>query len=179
MVVLAVAYCRLPASLREAWLLLRKTFIVLVCLLLYILLKVITLCIRIYTGKKDLYQHFYIWVLYAIAHPISLLVFPIGFLLCFYSIKAFGWKCCSFCCHLRTCALCFVSCNTELQTSQHVQQQPAAAQLTQGTSVPESTRVSPLSSTFFHVPYTNSFTHITTENEPLIGPWTVYRHRIW
>ena len=84
-VIIVVAYYQLPSTLREAWLLLRKIFIILACLLLFTTLVVNILGIRIHSAKTNQYQHFSVWVFYAMSQSISFLVFPFGFLLCFYS----------------------------------------------------------------------------------------------
>ena len=49
--------------------------------------NVITIFVRIYS-TKHLYQHFSVWVIHAVAQPITFLMFPLGFLLCFYSVRA-------------------------------------------------------------------------------------------
>ena len=88
MVFIAITYCRLQSTLKEARLLLQKTFIILICLLMFTAFNVITIFVRIYSTKHSLYQHFSEWVIHAIAQSISFLVFPLGFLLCFYSVRA-------------------------------------------------------------------------------------------
>ena len=170
MVIITVTYCWLPTTLHEARLLLRKTFIILACLLLFVTLHVINLSIRVYSAKTNQYQHFTMWVLYAMSQSISFLVFPLGFLLCFYSLRAVRLKCYSFCRRMHTCALCFGRFKRE--RIQFQQQNPALSTLVP--TIPKSTRVSPPSSTYFRIPYTNNFTHITTENEPVRGADTGY-----
>ena len=166
MIAIAVVYYRLPITLQEARLLLKKTFIVMVCFLLYVIIVVIALSIRMITAKTSNYQHFAIWFSIGITYPISLLLFPVAFLLCFYPVsKLFR---CAVCAKVQKC-FCFF-CDKHKAGSKRVvrfQQQPAYSTHIAPT-FPESTRVSPPSSTFFQVPYTNNFTHITTENAPLL-----------
>ena len=87
MIAIAVVYCRLPVTLHEARLLLRKSFVMMTCFLLYVVIVVIALSIRMITAKTSSYQHFAIWFSIGITYPISLLLFPVAFLLCFYPVS--------------------------------------------------------------------------------------------
>ena len=162
---IAITYCRLQSTLKEVRLLLRKTFIILVCLLMFIAFNVITIFVRIYSTKHSLYTHFSEWVIHAVAQSISFLLFPLGFLLCFYSMKAMLPMCC-------TCSPC-CSCICSLKSFQSLRNHIAHSYYTERPALstllptaPKSTRVSQPSNTFFNVPYTDGFTHITTQAEP-------------
>ena len=167
MIAIAVVYCRLPVTLHEARLLLKKTFVVMIGFLLYIIIAVFALSIRMHTAEKGQYRHYAIWIIFGITYPISLLLFPIAFLLSFYPIGKFckhlknarDWKCCCFQCN-------YTAKQKPKKCDVHFQQQPVYS--TQAPTYPESSRVSPPSSTYFKVPYTDKFTHITTENAPLV-----------
>lgn len=109
---------------------------------------------------------FAIWFSIGITYPISLLLFPVAFLLCFYPVsKLFK---CAVCAKVQKC-FCFFCDKHKARNKRAVrfQQQPVYSTHVVPT-FPESTRVSPPSSTYFQVPYTNNFTHITTENAPLL-----------
>ena len=165
MIAIAVVYCRLPVTLQEARLLLRKSLIVMTCFLLYVVVVVIALSIRMITAKTSSYQHFAIWFSIGITYPISLLLFPVAFLLCFYPVsKLFK---CAVCTEVQKC-FCFFCDKHKARNKRAVRFQQPAYSTHVVPTFPESTRVSPPSSTYFQVPYTNNFTHITTENAPLL-----------
>ena len=166
MIAIAVVYCQLPVTLHEARLLLKKTFVVMICFLMYIIVVVIALSIRMITAKTSNYQHFSIWLSIAITYPTSLLLFPVAFLLCFYPV---GKLCKSILCEKMRRFPCCLSMKQKTKNKRvvHFQQNPVFSTHAVPT-FPASTRVSPPSSTYFQVPYTNNFTHITTENAPLV-----------
>ena len=160
MAFIAITYCRLQNTLKEAQLLLRKTFIILVCLLMFTAFNVITIFVRIYSTKHSLYQHFSEWVIHAVAQSISFFLFPLGFLLCFYSVRAMlpTYCTCSSCCSRIRSLKIF-----QRKRTSHSYYAEGPAPSTLAPTVPKSTRVSQPSSTFFNVPYTDGFTHISTE----------------
>lgn len=167
MLFIAITYCRLQRTLKEARQLLRKTFVILVCLLIFIAFNVITIFVRIYSTKHSLYTHFSEWVIHAVAQSISFLVFPLGFLLCFYSIRAMlpmKCKCGSCCSHIWPLK---IFKRNRITRSYYVGR-PAAALTTLVPTAQKSTRISQPSNTFFNVPYTDGFTHINTEAEPSV-----------
>lgn len=163
MLFIAITYCRLQSTLKEVRQLLRKTFVILVCLLMFIAFNVITIFVRIYSTKHSLYTHFSEWVIHAVAQSISFLVFPLGFLLCFYSIRAMlpmQCKCGSCCSHIIWPLKIF---QRKRITHSYYVRRPALSTL--APTAQKSTRVSQPSNTFFNVPYTDGFTHINTELE--------------
>ena len=87
MIANAVVYYRLPVTLPEARLLLKKTFIMIVCFLLYVVVVVMALSVRIINTKNSHYQVFIIIQALAILFPISFLLFPIAFILSFYPVS--------------------------------------------------------------------------------------------
>ena len=165
MMFIAITYCQLQSTLKEVRLLLRKTFIILICLLMFTAFNVITIFVRIYSTKHSLYQHFSEWVIHAVAQSISFLVFPLGFLLCFYSVRAMlSMQCkCSSCCS-QIWSLKIFQRKRNITHPYYNGERPAPSTL--APTAPKSTRVSQPSNTFFNVPYTDGFTHINTETEP-------------
>lgn len=161
LIAVAIIYSQLPITLREARLLLRKTFFIIVCFLVSIFIVVITLSMRVITAKTRTYQLPAIWLSVAIAFPIGLLLFPIAFLISFYPIRKI-WN--------DKIRICFAHCKCckkpkPLHHKRHVHfQEP-----TEVPTFPVSSRVTPASSTFFQVPYTNDFTHITNATTPLVS----------
>jgi hypothetical protein len=157
MIFIVITYRQLPKALKEVRLLLRKTFIIAACLVAFIAFHVITIFVRIYSTHHTQYNYFFMWIVHAISQSISFLLFPLGFLLCFYPVTAMLSKCC---------------CNKGFRrenTAHSHDKKPAHSTL--GPTVPRSTRVSPPSNTFFNVSYTNGFTHISTEIEAsLLNP---------
>lgn len=165
MIAVAVVYYRLPVSLQEARVLVKKTFAVIVCFIVTVMVVVFALSIRMITAKITHYKHFAMWLAVGVTYPVSLLLFPVAFLVSFHPFR----------CGLHTCSkarecVSFFCCNCGYKRKYKVNFQarsPAALSTHVAPSYRESTRVSPPSSTFFHVPYTNGFTHVTTENPPL------------
>lgn len=163
MVFIVITYCRLPPAFREVRLLLRKTSIVLVCLLLFTLFHVIPLSVRMYSTKLELYHHFSLWIIHAMLQAITSLLFPLGFLLSFYPTMNVLTKCCK----RNVIGHGHRPHNNIMQAQQRLDsigdnERAPLTNLDLDPTVPKSTRVSPPSYTFFHVPYTNGFTHITT-----------------
>ena len=159
LIAVAVVYSRLPLTLREARLLLRKISIIIVCFLVFIIIVLVALSMRVITATTKAYQRPAVWLIVAVAFPIALLLFPIAFLFSFYPIrKAFnlfkGKISCRFC---------------KKDKPVHNKPRVRFQEPTEVPTFPVSTRVTPASSTFFHVPYTNEFTHITTATAPPIS----------
>ena len=141
MLFIAITYCRLQRTLKEARQLLRKTFVILVCLLIFIAFNVITIFVRIYSTKHSLYTHFSEWV-----------------------ILPMKCKCGSCCSHIWPLK---IFKRNRITRSYYVGR-PAAALTTLVPTAQKSTRISQPSNTFFNVPYTDGFTHIDTEAEPSV-----------
>ena len=156
LVAIAVVYSRLPITLQEARLLLKKAFFIIMSFLVYTIIVVIALSIRMITAKTKIYRLPAIWISVGITYPVSLLFFPIAFLICFYSLR-------------KVCKACTdkwngygICCFTKIYRPIHHQKHVRFQHTTQAPTYPESTRISPPSSTFFQVPYTNDFTRIST-----------------
>lgn len=163
-IAVVIIYCKLPATLQDARTLLRKTFFVMVCFLLYVIAQVFGLSARITTAIANHFHNYTLWLIFGITYPTSLMLFPIAFILNFYpTSKLFYFHFCVPKCCKRS------KSNQNTRNKHHVQfqQQPTLCTYNVPT-IPESSRVSPPSSTFFKVPYTNNFTHISTENTVLV-----------
>ena len=146
---IAVLYCRLPRTLgNESRLLLKKTFFVIITFVANIVITVFALLTRVTAGVTKHYNFPVIWYAFAITFPISMLLFPIVYMICFFRMN-------------------HVSCCRELPQrgrNQHSIQNP---------TIPNSTRLSAPSETFFEVPYTNNFT-VIDEKEPLAAETSGY-----
>lgn len=137
----------------------------LVCLLLSVLIVMVAFINGMHVARTGQYTHLAAWLTIASLYPISLLLFPFGFLVCFYSGKMFNrssviirWLCC-----------CTSSKCKQKERRVRIQAQPVES--TQAPTIPASTRVSQPSNTFFKIPYTNEFTIISSQSEataPLI-----------
>ena len=157
MAAVATVYCRLPKTLQESRLLLKKTFFVMVFFFVYIAVQVFCFTNRIITVETGAHQYFAVWLIVAITYPASLLLFPLAFVFNFYSTSEL--------CRATLC--CYKCVKMKSRTKQSVQRQPTCATHNVRT-FRDSSRVSLPSHTFFHIPYTNEFTRITTENAPLV-----------
>ena len=154
-----VVYCRLASSLKEARYLLRQTLIVMIFQFVYTLSITFQLSVRLYTGLGKHQSHYAIWVTFAVVSPFRQLLFPVGCLLCFYPVKAMLVE--SFCRKLRKC------CHKRSKSSYEDFENPY---FTGRATVPESTRISQPSHTFFVVPHPDA--SVTCETSHLISQGT-------
>ena len=164
MVAVVVVYCKLSATLDlELLQLVKKTFFVLVCFFVHVLF--ITSAIIYRAIELHHHQGLPYWYMTAISYPLGILLFPIAFVISFYPVR----KICS--CEKASELCC---CCKKKARNAHMKLVPYERQPTGNTvpTVPPSTRVSLPSSTFFVVPYTDGFTHITTEDAPLVSEGT-------
>ena len=143
MIFTAITYCRMPSNVKDVQQLLRKTFVILSCLLLFVAFHIITINVRIFSTKHKQYQHFSLWTVHAMAQSISFLLFPLGFVLCFHSTKVIT-KCCNLCRHVH-----IVIPRSLIEGRSRRLRHNVTLYSTMGATAPKSTRVSQLSSTFF------------------------------
>jgi len=102
-ILVAVIYARLSSLLREeSRSLIKKTLFVMFFFFLYNLIQLFGFSNRILATHITRRQHFIIWFVVALAHPFSLLLFPVSFLFSFYAIN----KLCLPCARLLTCHNC-------------------------------------------------------------------------
>ena len=124
-VVFAVVYCKLSKESRH---LLKKPLYVLIFQFIHIVIIMYNLSVRLYTLISRRHQHYGLWSADAFTLPIGVLIFPFGYLLCFYPVRNVYVK-------LMEC----------LKLKQRVQ---GWVQIEMATA-PESNRISPPSHTFF------------------------------
>ena len=153
-VILSIVYCRLAPSLKEARYLLRQTLIVLIFQFAYTLAVTFQLGVRLYTGLSghhiDSENSYSLWLTFSFVSPIRELLFPIGCFICFYPVKAVVmdifwkiWKCCF-----------------KLRNSSYVEIENPDITRPRHATVPESTRISQPSSTFFVVPHPDDYSAV-------------------
>ena len=100
--IFSVVYFKLATSFREARHLLKRTLYIMVYKFIHILLIMCSLTCRLYTLLHRRHQLYGLWLVHALAVPIGVLVFPLGYLLCFYPVRRIaqniyetvGFKCC-------------------------------------------------------------------------------------
>ena len=155
MVVIALVYSKLAVTLRDARLLLRKALILITVLLVYILTISLPFFIRIYTALTGKYTNFTMWTVLALSLPLCQLIFPCGYFACFFTLSFKSLQ--------RATRWCCIICIAD-------QSIPIRADLSNvyGTTLPESTRISQPSNTFFNLSYTNGFTHMSTDHSLLL-----------
>ena len=85
-IAVAVVYCRIPPTLHDSQKLLKKTLFVMLFFFLYVATQVFGFTNRLITARATHYQYFIIWVTVGIAHPLSLLLFPVAFVVSFYPV---------------------------------------------------------------------------------------------
>ena len=142
---IVVTYLRISTSLVEARLLLKQTLFVLICLLVRILVILLAFVHEIYVQSTGYHQPMAIWLFIAVIYPSSLLLFPFGFLLCFYS---------------RSSCLMKMPRSCKCTKKGHVVLKPFT-ESAQSSTFRVSTRISPPSDTFFTAPYTDGFTDLS------------------
>ena len=156
----AVVYCRLSLTVRESRLLLKRTLFVMMFFFAFSLIQAFGLSNRIVTANLTHHDNFGIWLIIGLLYPLSLLLFPLSFLFSFYPVSK-----------LLRATPCIKSGrknrSSERRNKVHFQSRQTNVTRNRPT-FQDSSRVSLPSETFFHVPYTNGFTHITTENALLI-----------
>lgn len=167
---LLITYGRIAQRFPEAKKILLRTLILVVFLLGFCFVITLALIVRLYTALTRTHQTYTIWILHSVAIPVCHIIFPVGYLICFYSWSWFqwttkkaarkNWKCC-FVCHCKEV------------TTVHTHPKNRAVDFTADTCThPESSRVSDLSYTYFNVPYTNEFTEVESEADQLLQTQT-------
>ncbi len=158
-IVFAVVYCRLASSLKEARYLLRQTLIVMVFQFAYTITITFQLGVRLYTGLSKLQSPYALWLTFSVVSPIRQLLFPIGCFICFYSLKTILLECFRkiqrFCCRGQSSSL-----YVEVDNPHFIER----------ATVPQSTRISQPSNTFFSVPHPDKSTSTgVLENSRLVS----------
>ena len=147
-IIFAVVYCRLSSSMKEARYLLRQTLIVMIFKFVYTLTITFQLGVRLYTGLSKHQSYYAMWMTFSFVSPFRQLLFPVGCLVCFYPVKVMFMD--SLCRKMwRTCCNRISSSNS---SSYEVVGNPNVTFARRAT-VPESTRISQPSYTYFIVPH--------------------------
>ena len=151
-IVFAVIYCRLASSLKEARYLLRQTLIVMVFQFAYTITITFQLGVRLYTGLSKLQSPYAMWLTFTAVSPIRQLLFPIGCIICFYPLKNMLLE------DFRKMQRC---CCCRGQSSSYIEIDDP--HFLEHVTVPQSTRISQPSSTFFSVPHPDNSTSSVLE----------------
>ncbi len=154
LIVVAVVYCRLPVTHNETKLLLKKTFCVIITFLVNIVIMVFALIARVTAAVNKMYKYPPVWFSFGVTFPISLLLFPIAYLILFSVGRRAGIM--SYFCR------CF---KRNRQT--RIRRLGRSAQ---AATVQESNRVSAPSQTYCVLSHTNDF----TETMPLNAEASTY-----
>ena len=159
--VFLVVYLRLSSAFKEVRHLLRRTLYARAFKFAHILLIMCSVACRIYTLKTRRHQLYGLWLTHALSVPIGVLVFPLGYFLCFHPVgkiaqiiyKKMARKCCKHKVRFNT---------VEVQN------------VTTHATAPKSNRITQPSYTFFDVPHPSGST-VSSEQSPLnIGSDTGY-----
>ena len=81
-----VVYFKLAISFKEVRRLLKRTLYVLGFKFVHILMIMCSVVCRVYTLRSRRQQQYGLWLAHALAFPIGVLIFPLGYFLCFHSI---------------------------------------------------------------------------------------------
>ena len=140
-IVFAIVYCRLASSLKEARYLLQRTLIVMMFQFAYTITITFQLGVRLYTGLSKLQSPYALWLTFSAISPIRQLLFPIGCIICFYSLKTI----------LLECFRKMQRCCCKRQRGIYIEVDNP--NFMERATIPQSTRISQPSSTFFIVPH--------------------------
>ena len=100
--IFSVVYFKLSSSFKEVRYLLKRTLCVLVFKFVHILMIACSVTCRVYTLWTQRHEQYVLWFLHALAVPLGVLVFPLGYFLCFHPLgkiaqiiyKKVAHKCC-------------------------------------------------------------------------------------
>ena len=143
-----VVYFKLAISFKEVRHLLKRTLYILGFKFIHILLILCSLSCRVYTLQTRRQQLYGLWLTHALAFPIGVLVFPLGYFLCFHPIGQIIHK--FFKKMVRKCRRS--RHNTSLNRAEVV----ASITIAHRASVPKSDRISQPSYTYFDIPHSDT-----------------------
>ena len=169
---LAVVFCRLAYKYRSMKhrhiKTVRDTFILMCFLLTSVVFDGNSLLFLVSDNiAKYIIEHYALWMLAAIGPPVSMLIYPFGFLFYLYSFKKFKWQSIK-----KAAAEWKVSCgcNGEQRCIHFGPKVKRAAPITKDlATVPSSHPAVVPSVSFFDVEYTGRFTELVQENQPLVS----------
>ena len=81
-----VVYFKLANAIKEVRRLLKRTLYVLGFKFIHILMILCSVACRIYTLQSRRHERYGLWLAHALAFPIGVLVFPLGYFLCFHHV---------------------------------------------------------------------------------------------
>lgn len=145
-VIFTIVYFRLSVTYKEARLLLKRTLIVLVFKCVHIVFIICSVACRFYTLQAKRRRKFGLWVLHAISVPLGVLVFPLGYLVCFYPV-------------IKIARGFYEKLSTNHSKKKDSNNRTDAAE---DATAPRSERVSQPSDTFFHVSHPDELTDQTS-----------------
>ena len=156
-----VVYFRLANSFKEVRHLLKRTLYVLGFKFIHILMILCSVACRVYTLQSRRHEHYGLWLAHALAFPVGMLVFPLGYFLCFHHVGQIvqeGFKKLTHKCRRK---------NTSLN-------QVAVPSITAAgcTTMPRSDRITQPSDTYFDVPHSDM--EAEAENSPLVSDTGYY-----
>ena len=157
-IIFSVVYLKLTGTYKEARKLLKLTLILMGFQLGYITIVTLQLAVRLYTAISGSQQHIALWFMHAFIIPNGQLIFPIGYFICFNPVKNMLYE------SARTfrvkCKEWYDTCICRARNGQDLVERDI-----EQTTVPNSTRISQPSNTFFVIPYTDDFTKISADSE--------------
>ena len=146
-----VVYFKLAISFKEVQRLLKRTLYVLGFKFIHILLILCSVACRVYTLRSHRQQQYGLWLTHALAFPIGVLVFPLGYFLCFHPIgqiiHKFFKKMVRKCCRSRH--------NVHNVSLNRAEVAPSIT-IARRASVPKSDRISQPSYTYFDMPHSDT-----------------------
>ena len=143
-----VVYFKLANSFKEVRSLLKRTLYVLGFKFIHILMILCSVACRVYTLRSRRQQSYVLWLTHALVFPIGVLLFPVGYFLCFHPI---GQVICNFC---KKMALKFRRPRRNMSLNR-VEVLPSIT-IARRASMPKSDRISQPSYTFFDIPHSDT-----------------------
>ena len=170
---MAFIYRQLPSTLFEARLLLKRTSILLVCILLRILVILTAFISEMLDPRlRSKQQLFALWMVIAILYPVSLLLYPCGYLFSFYhEIIYHGLS--KMKAKLKVCCIWVLKHTQRKKQGTNSVPTPLVESIRAPTFA-KSTRLSLPSHTYFNVPYTDQFTDLSSDGALLINGGRLY-----
>ena len=145
--IFSIVYFKLANSFKEVHYLLKRTLFVLIFKFVHILLIMCSVACRLYTLQTGRHQLYGLWLTHALSVPIGVLVFPIGYLLCFHPVG-------------RIAQIIYTFCRHRMLLNPDEGQN-----MTLQSTAPRSNRISQPSHTFFFVQHSD----VQSERTPLIS----------
>ena len=149
-IIFTVVYFKLATNFKEARQLLKRTLYVLIFKFVHIIMILCSVACRLYTLESRQRRYYVLWLSHALAVPLGVLVFPLGYLVCFYPIRKMAKR------FYRSLIVKCFKRNTSISRVPDVREAATA---------PRSERISQPSETFFYVSHPDEL----TERTPLLS----------